>query len=424
MPTPPVSAVLSSPLKSNYMRWMKYTPVTPPPLCLLSPSTSSENGETTSLERIQRPSKDAEPSGAVVSLSTSFHPSAGHCGDLAPDLVLLSSDSVFFYVHSSVIRSASNNNLCGFLTSNSSKNPQAADQPTMKCPDGAMSSDEGIELVMLPDQSQVLNIMLHFIYNISPAHHSPPFHIISQAVERLHDAYGVDVHRVMQGSALGLSSPHSNNVQSYNQPHESSLFTFLAAHAPLYPIEVYALAASIDLYSLAQNASLYLHELDICPIDGEDCAGGKLRLTPEMARKMGGVYLMRLIGMHKRRLEALRTAVCTAPEGHLIDRPSEDPCSAEDQASLKRAWALAAAYIVCTAGPGAYPHDCSFRDKDLRLLIGVSAQTIDGTFRPFAQHVACSRCRQALDKRLESMNREWRVAPVSLPFPKAFLRYD
>ncbi|KAF9499133.1 hypothetical protein BDN71DRAFT_1442165 [Pleurotus eryngii] len=102
------------------MQWMKYTPRTPPP-CLLSPSTSSEDDEATSLERIQRTSKDAEASSAVVSLSTSFHPSVSHCGDLAPDLALRSSDSAFFYVHSSVICFASNYNMCG-LTFNSSKN--------------------------------------------------------------------------------------------------------------------------------------------------------------------------------------------------------------------------------------------------------------------------------------------------------------
>ncbi|KAF9487969.1 hypothetical protein BDN71DRAFT_547316 [Pleurotus eryngii] len=108
----------------------------------------------------------------------------------------------------------------------------------------------------------------------------------------------------MQGSASRLSSPHSDNVQSYNQHHDSSLATFLAAHAPLYPIEVYALAASIDLHSLGQSAFLYPHERDLCPTDDEDCVAGKLRLTQEMVRKMGAL--------------TRRTAVCTAPE----DRPA------------------------------------------------------------------------------------------------------
>ncbi|KAF9496314.1 hypothetical protein BDN71DRAFT_1374257, partial [Pleurotus eryngii] len=159
----------------------------------------------------------------VVSLSTSCHPLANHCGNLPPDLVSLSSNSVFFYVHSSVICSTSNNIMCSFLTSNSPKNPQAADQATIQYPDG------------------MLNIMLHFINNISPAHNSP----LLQAVEP------------------SRCIRCGNNVQSYNQHHESSLATFLAAHAPLYPIEVYALAAPINLHSLTQSASLYLHELDL-----------------------------------------------------------------------------------------------------------------------------------------------------------------
>ncbi|KAF9496326.1 hypothetical protein BDN71DRAFT_762921 [Pleurotus eryngii] len=365
------------------------TPITPPPLCLLSPSTSSESRETEPLEGIQQLSQDAEVPSTVVSLSTSFHPAADHCGGLAPDLVLLSADSVFFYVHSAVISSASSNNLCGLLTSTNLRSPQASDQ-------GTTTPDGGIELVMLPDQSQVLNIMLHFIYNISPAHHSPPFHVISQAVDRLNGAYGVEVNRVIQGSILEITSPHPSTVQAYNQPNNSPLFTFLESHAPLYPIELYALAASIDCYPLAQTASLYLHGLDICPTDDKESSSGKLRLAPEMARKIGGLYLMRLAGVHKRRLEVLRTAVCIAPEGHLIDRPFGDQCSVEDQASLKRAWALAAAYIVCTAGPG------------------ISAHEIEGVFRPLAQHIACSRCRGALDKRLELMKTEWAMAPRTI----------
>ncbi|KDQ25463.1 hypothetical protein PLEOSDRAFT_1057751 [Pleurotus ostreatus PC15] len=349
-----------------------YTPLTSPSICMVPPSESNEHDLLASSEHTQRPSKEIEAPGAFVSLSTSFHPAARNCGDLEPDLVLLSADSVFFYVHSSVLRSASNNNLCGFLPWN---NPRETER-------GA--TDAEIEFVMLPDQSQVLNIMLHFIYDISPAHHSPPFHILSQAVDRLHNVYGVDVNHGMQGSALALSSPRP------------SLFALLTANAPLYPVEVYALAASIDFYPLTKTASLYLHGLDLCPTDDGEPIGGRLGLVPEMGRKMGGMYLMRLVGMHKRRLEALRKIVCTAPEGHLIDRASEDRCSAEDQASLKRAWALAAAYIICTAGPG------------------VSAQTIDGTFRPLVRHVTCSRCRQAMHKRLESMDREWGMAPRTI----------
>lgn len=329
------------------MREIQHSPLTPLSLCLLSPFPSSEGGQTAPSQRFQQHLPNAEAPGTTVSLSTSFHPSARHCGDLAPDLVLLSADSVFFYVHSSVIHSASNNNLCGFLTGNNVQGP--------------LGTDQGIELVMLPDQSEVLNIMLHFIYNISPAHHSPPFDILSQAVDRLHNAYGVDVNHAMRDSATTISRPRINNDQSFNYAHDPSLLALLTAHAPLHPIEVYALAASIDLYPLTQTASLYLHGLDLCPTDAEDAIGG-LRLIPEMGQKMGGVYLMRLIGMHKRRLEALRTAVCTAPEGHLLDHPSEDQCSTEDQASLKRAWALAAAYIVCTAGPGAYLRSWLFRD--------------------------------------------------------------
>lgn len=62
------------------------------------------------------------------------------------------------------------------------------------------------------------------------------------------------------------------------------------------------------------SKNIHVLPIYICPTEDEESVSGKLRLAPEMARKIGGLYLMRLAGVHKRRLEVLRATVCVAPE--------------------------------------------------------------------------------------------------------------
>lgn len=163
----------------------------------------------------EEPSNDEDDS--VVSISTTFYPGAQH-ETQPPDFALLSSDSVFFYVHSHILMAASENRFRSML-------------PLPKPED-----DEGIVLNIL-ETSTVLNVMLHTIYGMSCAHYSPTFETLTTAVRRL-PIYGV--------------RPKSRIMPSM------PLYTLLLSQAPLYPLELYTLAAQFDLYELAEPTSSHL----------------------------------------------------------------------------------------------------------------------------------------------------------------------
>lgn len=60
------------------------------------------------------------------------------------------------------------------------------------------------------------------------------------------------------------------------------MYTLLMAHAPLCPLDLYALAASYDLYDLAVAASSHLLSMTLA------------MLTDEMAERIGPIYVKRL----------------------------------------------------------------------------------------------------------------------------------
>lgn len=160
-----------------------------------------------------------EPSNddTVVSVSTTFYPGAQH-DTQPPDFALLSSDSVFFYVHSHILANASENRFRSLLPLPKPKN------------------DEGIVLE-LSETSTVLNVILHTIYDMSCAHYSPTFETLTTAVRRL-PLYGV-----RPKTRISPSRP---------------LYSLLLSQAPLYPLELYTLAAQFDLYELAVPTSSHL----------------------------------------------------------------------------------------------------------------------------------------------------------------------
>lgn len=115
-------------------------------------------------------------------------------------------------------------------------------------------NDQGDAVISVPDNSTILNIVLHAMYEMSCAHYSPTFSTLASAVNRL-PAYGI--------------SPKKHIVAS------SPLFALLLTQAPLYPLELYALAATFDLYDLAVSTSSHL--LSFPPRDSDRRDGGKDR---------------------------------------------------------------------------------------------------------------------------------------------------
>ena len=234
--------------------------------------------------------------GTLVSVSTTFYPGAQH-QSLPPDAILLSSDSVFFYVHTNLLLSVSENAFDALLPA---PRPVSPDQDP---------------IVDVPETSTVLNIILHAVYSLSCAHYSPSFGHLCSAVRRL-PIYGI--------RPIDHTSPIS------------PLFSLLLSHAPLFPLELYALAASFDLYDLAVATSSHLLSLPL------------FSLTDEMADAIGPIYLKRLFFLHFGRSDALRRVLLPPPNPHT---PTAS-CDFSDQKKLTRAWALASAYLAWDARPG------------------------------------------------------------------------
>jgi hypothetical protein len=299
--------------------------------------------------------EDPAEENIMVSVSTSFFPGAKH-HVLPPDLVLLSSDSVLFYVHSHLLSDASENHFCALI-------PQAA-----------AKDKANAFFVHVPESSSVLNIILHTVYDLSCAHYSPTFEALATAVRHLPN-YGIPPKR-----SIAPKMP---------------LFTLLLSHAPLFPLDLYALASSFDLYDLAASTSSHLLSLKLSS------------LTNETVLLMGPIYLKRLFFLHLGRSDALKRALLPLPHPH----PPSAACDFTDQKKLKRAWTLASAYLAWDARPGMFP------SVKLRLFIhllkDMSTGMIEAALNPLAENLDCHLCRDSLHARIKDLVIQWSIVKVN-----------
>ncbi|KAJ3576429.1 hypothetical protein NP233_g442 [Leucocoprinus birnbaumii] len=239
-----------------------------------------------------------------LSVSTAFYPGA-HA--MEPDITFISSDRVLFYVHSQVSRGAS---------------PQAFRRVFEAHQDPAHNTLGGLphqpppdELIHIPDTSSVLNVILHVLYCTSSARNSPSFETLATAVDRM-PYYDL---------------PPRNHVT----PH-TPLYDQLLMHAPLFPLQLYALAAYHDLRELAVATSSHLLSYPLAT------------LPEDVAQRMGALYLKRLLAMHLERFNALKQILLSPPLPH----PATIDCTFQDQKKLTRAWALVSAYLAWDARAG------------------------------------------------------------------------
>ncbi|KAI9060622.1 hypothetical protein FKP32DRAFT_1040011 [Trametes sanguinea] len=228
----------------------------------------------------------------VVTVSTAFHPTLTFDG-APPDLILVSSDGVHFYVHRLRLITASTNFLGGLLPADYSEDVKPSALP----------------LVHVQQNAEVLNVVLHTMYGISCLHYYPALEVVDAALDAL-ELYGAPVQ--------ALAAP--------NQP----LYHLLLTYAPFRPIDAYAVAAHHSLEDAAVAISSHLLAYDLG------------RLPDEAAQKMGPIYLKRLFVLHQSRIVALRNILFRPPAPH----PPTPGCTPEIQQKLTRAWALAAAQLV------------------------------------------------------------------------------
>ncbi len=237
------------------------------------------------------------PGNAIVSVSTTFHPSAALL-PIPTDLIFLSADGVFFYVHTTQVLALSTNHFDQLVPPTRCK-PEPSPAP----------------VVVLPEIASVFNILLHVVYNISCAHYRPGVGALVAAVDIM-PKYGLS-----PGRHITPSTP---------------LYALILSQAPTQPIAVYALAAAHDLHDLALPVSSHLLSFALHT------------LTAELTLRIGPVYLRRLYFLHLGRLEALKRLLLPAPYPH----PPTRSCDFAEQTKLSRAWRLASAYLAWDARPG------------------------------------------------------------------------
>ena len=182
-------------------------------------------------------------------------------------------------------------------------------------PNNMFTSEQSPAVFALPENSHVLNVILHTMYSMPANAFGPSVGTLRAAVTGL-VKYGVPLQIfVARGTPL---------------------YNLFIAIAPQAPVDIYALAGRYNLYDLAAETSplLLAHKM-------ED-------ITPEQAEQMGPIYLNRLIGLQSRRVEVLKYVLKAPPRRH----PETESCKAGDQDRLLRAWELTAAYFVWEQRPG------------------------------------------------------------------------
>lgn len=293
-----------------------------------------------------------------MSVSTTFYPSANLLSSNA-DLVFVSSDSVFFYVHMSQILRESSNSFKSLVP----------DPHSLSAED---KSGVG-PIVPLSDPSPVLNIVLHTIYNMSFVHYSPANSTLVSAVDALHK-YGISLRVHLTPSTL--------------------LYQYLLAQAPSSPFEFYATAGHYDLYELAAAVSPYTLAVPLSD------------LSDELVDRMGSIYLKRIFFLHLGRVDALKRLLLPPPEGH---SPSSD-CDYVEQKKLTRAWALASAYLAWDVRPGKQAFLSPM--QSLTEYADLSTTAIELALLPLGDHISCEACKHAFRERVKQLLIEWALVKV------------
>ncbi|KAH7912034.1 hypothetical protein BJ138DRAFT_1112709 [Hygrophoropsis aurantiaca] len=233
---------------------------------------------------------------SLESLDATFFVSTAFPADSADsthptDTVLLSSDSVFFYVHRSVLQVASDH---AFQPAISTSSPSDISRDHMTA---------------VSESATVLNIVLHTIYGRSCLSYTPSFEDLAAAVSALVD--------------------NDISLEEYISS-ETPLGIHILTYAPRRALEIYILAGHYRLNDLAVTASCHLLSCNLSSI------------TDEMAVNMGPIYLRRLFTLHTERLESLKRILMPPPHPH----PATSTCKYGEQSKVVRAWTLATAYLI------------------------------------------------------------------------------
>lgn len=172
-------------------------------------------------------------------------------------------------------------------------------------------------MILVPESSQILNLVLHCVYDLPCAHLSSSLEDISACVAAI-TKYGLPL--------FEYASP------------KGPLYDLVLSRAPTAGIQMYTLAAQHELEQLAMAVSSFLLSFDLAT------------LTDDLAERMGAVYLKRLMFLHLGRTAALKRLLSPPLSYHLPD----ETCGTGEYDVLMSAWSLAVASLSRDARPGAH----------------------------------------------------------------------
>ncbi|CAE6480453.1 unnamed protein product [Rhizoctonia solani] len=299
------------------------------------PSSPSEGGEN-----------------ALVSISTRFHMGERDMQDA--DIVLFSTDNVFFYSHRSTLLRESTNHFGGLLLDNDGMDEEVDVSKPMN---GLDLTAPTPALVVVPYPADVLNVILHLIYGFPVQRYQPSGSVLCQVLPAL--------------VALGY------NLHAFVVPH-SELFLLLIQAAASDPLPMYALAAQYSLEQLAVSISPFT------------LSGTLSDITDDLAQQMGPIYLKRLFFLHLGRTDALKRLLLPPPTPHPPTAGFE--CDLDAQKALARAWALACAYVVVEGRP----------------------DSLAASLVPLSTHLRCTLCRRSMEERVNSLVGGWNAVKCTI----------
>jgi len=252
------------------------------------------------------------PGPLSINVSTIFPPTARTLTGSEPQypdtIVYTSLDATFFYCHQSVLKARSSNSFNRSIPastapstdSSSSSFNQLTRPPQEHSPQDIRPS---LLTITVAESSAVLNVLLHFVYNMPYDRFASDFATMTETLGCL-NKYGI-----------ALPPNISNDVWS-------SVVNY-AQHVD--PIRAFAIAAHYSIEELCVKLSPYTLTVSLNTI------------SEEAAETMGPSYLRRLLLLHMGRRDSLKGLIDKPPLGHA---PTAE-CTTVDQIGVAQAWELA-----------------------------------------------------------------------------------
>jgi hypothetical protein len=228
----------------------------------------------------------------IISMSTTFY--LGAMDDPYPaDVLLLSSDNVYFCVHSMTLLLHSLNTFGGYLK-------------------------EILQPILLSAHSAVINLALYALYDLNPSAFNPTTGLMAQALSFLID------HGILPKDCITSANPFCESIHK------------LGVQCPL---ETFTIMAYFDLEHLAIDVSRNLLDLPLHQI------------TEEVALTIGPTYLRRLFFLHLGRIDRLKRLMFQVPEAHGQNKD----CYDSEQRLLQLEWRSLAVALAPEATPAMGP---------------------------------------------------------------------